>query len=723
MQFSKQVEKAFVRQHDQSDCGVACLVTLTRFFGGNAYLSTVREQSGTTAKGTTMLGLSYAADQLGIQAEAYEAEIENLKEQTSPCILHVVVDKYLQHYVICFGYHKGYFTIADPAKGIRKYSEKELELIWQSKALLLCEPKPSFKKAETLHKEKMFWIKKLIEEDLNLLSIALFLGLVIAVLSLSTAIFSQRLIDDILPHNNKLKLVLGLSLLTFLLMVKSGLGYIRQQFLNNQSRSFNNRLVTHFFEKLLFLPKTFFDNRKTGDLTARLNDTSRIQNTISNLISNVMIDVLLIFISSVVILVYSAQVGVLSLLYIPAYFLIVYFFNAPIVRSQREVMAAYAGSESNYIDTIQGIAAIKEQNKEHGFIHQTTSIYDFFQAKILRLGKIRIQFNLVTELVSSLIILAVIAWTSYKVFEKDMKLGEMMAILQMLGTLFPATSRLALSNIQLQEAKVAFDRMFEFTLMPSEYDREKDQENHSISQFERLKVENISFRFPGQKLILNNVSFEISQGEFIVLLGESGVGKSTLLQVIQKFYKIDEGKIEVNDLDWNALSVKGWRGVTAAVPQQVKIFQGNLLTNIAMQEITEEEAKQIVLFCTAYGFNTYFERFPQGYFTLLGEEGVNLSGGQQQLVALARALYKKPQLLILDEPSAAMDRHTENFVLQLLQTYREKTKCAMLMVTHRWKIAKDADQIYILNNGTITEQGNHAELLNGSKYYAELWES
>lgn len=714
----KSYRKAFIRQHDYSDCGVACLASLVKFYGGDVRLEKLRELSGTTKQGTTMLGLFQAAQQTGFNAEGYEADIPNLKKLDAPCILHVVMDNRLQHYVICYGFQDYKFIVSDPARNVVEYTSEELEKIWQSKALLLLKPNADFVKAEKIKAEKWFWFKRLIQDDLNVLGLALFLGVVVAILSLSTAVFSQKLIDDILPEKKTQKLAIGLSLLFFLLLVKSGLTFIRQHFLNMQSRNFNNRIINHFYGSLLHLPKSFFDNRKTGELVARMNDTVRIQNAIAYIGANLMIDVLLLIIASIFILTYSWQLGIIALLSIPLYFLIVYFYHNRIVENQRKVMAAYAKNEANYVDTIQGVGVIKVSNKENLFSRVTKTVYDFFQQTIFDLGKVRIRFNLTAEVLGTILVVGIIAWGSAKVLNEEIKLGGFIAVIQMVGILMPAAGRLALTNIQLQEAKVAFDRMFEYTSIYSEFREEEDRKKIKVGNFENMEVKNLVFRFPGRKPLLTDVSFGLKKGEMIALLGESGCGKTTLMQVLQKFYSYESGNITVNERDWKDISTIAWRNILGVVPQEIKIFSGTLLDNICLDN-TQQEAENVIKFCREYGFEKYFLQFPQNYMTIMGEEGVNISGGQQQLVALARALYRKPQVLLLDEATAAMDRNTEAFILDLL--LKLKNQISIIMVTHRVKTARYADCIYVMENGMVRTNGNHEELLTTENLYSATW--
>lgn len=743
-------KKSFIRQQDQSDCGVACIASLVKYYGGDIRLEKLRELSGTSKQGTTMLGLFQAGQQIGFDVEAFEGDIPNLQKLETPCILHVLMDNRLQHYVICYptpnpspkgrgtsplssGEGSGVrFLISDPAQGVKEYSAEELEKIWQSKALLVLKPNDKFVKAGKIKAEKWFWLKKLIEEDMNILGIALVMGIAIAFLSLSTAVFSQKLIDDILPGNKLMKLWIGLALLFFLMLVRSGLIFIRSFFLNRQGKDFNNRIISHFYGSLLHLPKSFFDNRKTGELVARMNDTVRIQNALAYIGANLMIDVLLIIITAFFIMAYSWQLGVIGLLSIPLYFLSVFFFHKEIVDNQRKVMAAYAKNEANYVDTIQGVGVIKVSNKEEFFSGITKTIYDFFQQRIYNLGIVRIKFNMVTEVLGTMLVVGIITWGSVKVLNADLLLGQFMAVIQMVGILMPAAGRLAMTNIQLQEAKVAFDRMFEYTSIQPEFDLEKDKQKNNIQTFESLEVKNLVFRFPGRKPLITDVSFSMKKGEMIALLGESGCGKSTTMQILQKFYKHESGTIYVNGTDWEKISAVGWRNILGVVPQDIKIFSGTLIDNISMggtlkdssdglkpSDDLQKEAENIVKFCQQYGFDKFFMQFPQNYFTILGEEGVNISGGQQQLVALARALYRKPQILLLDEATAAMDRNTEAFILELL--HKLKSQISIVMVTHRVKTAKKADCIYVMENGMVKAMGKHEELLTTENLYSVAW--
>lgn len=713
----KHIEKTHTLQLDQSDCGVACLMSLIKLNGGTNSIEKLRELSGTTKQGTTMLGLYQVANQIGFTAEGCEADIQALIDHKQPLILHVVIQEQLQHYVVCYEYdsEKG-FLIGDPAKGIYYLSADELDKIWVSKSCLTLEVNESFVKAETEKHTQKKWFLNLLKEDYKLLWISVLLGVFVAGLGLAMSLFSQKLIDDILPSNNIKKLVSGIGLLTVLLLARVGISALREFFLLQQSKDFNNRINTNFFSSLLQLPKPFFDTRKIGELVARLNDTQRVQRVIKMLASSLVIDVLVSIISMVFLFMYSWKIGLIALLSVPIYFYIIYRSNKKIINSQKEVMQSYAFNESNYINTIQGIATIKNDNKQDVFNKTNEVVFANFQDKIFNLGKINIALSWQSGLASVFFLIGILVYTSIQVFNKEIKLGELMTILGIVSSLMPSIANLALISIPINEAKIAFNRMYEFASIEKE-----KEEGKNISEIHSIAIKNLSFRFAGRSELFRNINLNIEKGKFTAIVGESGSGKSTLGQILQRFYNFENGAIIINNqYNLNEIELKSYRHLIGVIPQEITIFNGNVLDNILLGNIDTQE--NILQFLTHFGFDTYFNQLPQGLATVLGEEGINLSGGQKQIIALARVLYKKPQLLILDEATSAMDRNTENFTMSLFE--KIKPNCAIFFISHRLNALKNiADIIYVLDKKTISNFGSHDELMLTDNFYSEYWKN
>jgi len=710
------LKKGFALQQDHTDCGVACLLSVTRYFGGDQSLEKLREFSGTNLTGTTLLGLYQCAHKIGFKAEAFEAGVENIKALKDPCILHVILEN-MQHYIVFYGLDnkKEQFVIGDPAKGIVLMSEEKLLDIWKSKTLLQLEPNEHFISEKEQKKIKWQWFWKLLNEDVNILTVTMVLGVLITVLGLAMAIFSQKLIDNILPSANRNKLIIGLVLLFFVLLIRAGLTYIRQYFLLLQSKDFNNRIVGNFFSTLVRLPKSFFDRRKTGDMIARMNDTTRIQRNIAYITGSVFIDIIIFVVTCFFLINYSLTISLIVFGFIPILVFTILSYTKPIKTKQREVMASNALNESNYIDTIQGISIIKSQNKENFFTGKINAIYGSLQDETLELGKIGNNFSITTDFLGLSLNVVLISVASFLVLNKQLKTGEMIAILSLVNSLLPAVARLSQINIQFQEANIAFDRMYDFTSVEPEYT--PAQELTTPLNFDKLVLEHVAFRFPGRRVILKDISLELNKGEMIALLGESGSGKSTLMAILQKFFIPDAGVINVNGESLADMDTERWRNVIATVQQEIKLFNGTLIDNIGLGHVPEERMA-IIDFCNEMGFGRFFEGFPQGYFTLIGEEGINISGGQKQLVALARALYRKPQILLLDEATSAMDRNTEKVILEILQ--KLKQTIGVFLITHRIQTAKNADRIYIIEDGVIKDSGTPFTLSTGQNFYSQL---
>ena len=714
------LKRNFVYQHDQTDCGVACLLNVVRYFDGDRSLEKLRELSGTNLTGTTLLGLYQCANQIGLKAEAYKYNLDDLTNLKAPCILHFNINN-LHHFVVFYGayYEKGnkLFIIGDPAKGILLLRHDDILNFWESKTLLFLSKTEHFATIRQQKKIKRLRFWELLKEDANILIATMVLGILITVLGLSMAIFSQKLIDNILPTNNKKLLIVSLSLLFLTLSIRSGLTYIRQHLLLIQSRDFNNRIVANFFGSLIQLPKSFFDRRKTGDMVTRMNDTSRIQRNIAFITGSIFVDIIVLAVTAIFLINYSTIIATSVFCFLAILAFTVFRYAEPIRNKQRDTMAANSMNESNYIDTIQGLPVIKIHNKERFFTSRISDVYNIVQKENLLLGRIANRFNLTTEFLTIIMNIVLITIASFLVMNRQLKTGEMIAIISLVANLIPSVARLSQINIQLQEANIAFDRMYDFMSVKAEYDS-NISENIGFD-FEDLKLNNVGFNFPGRKPVLNNITFELSKGETIAILGESGSGKSTIMSILQKFYVPSAGSIEVNGNLLAELDTFSWRNIIAVVPQEVKLFNGTLLENISVGEKLNDP-RSVIDFCTEMGFNIFFENFPQGYMTLLGEGGINLSGGQKQLIAIARAFYRKPQVLLLDEATSAMDRLTEQFVLQLIQ--RHKQNIGVIFVTHRLHILKSfCDRIYLLDGGVITGFGTHNQLLQSENIYSLYW--
>jgi ATP-binding cassette subfamily B protein len=695
----------FIRQRDITDCGVACLLSVIRMHDGDTTLEHLRVQSGTSIQGATLLGLKQAAESVNIEADVFE--VDDLQvfrtNATFPCILHVISESNQEHYVVCFDHSFSHdsksvsYTIIDPARGIKQWTEVELKKNWSSRMVLCLSPTEKFEKRKFNNTQQWSWFSQLIKEDIPLLLIAMGLGILLSIFGLVTAVFNQKLIDEILPEKDFKRLWAGMSFLLIILIIRACLNYLRTLLLLRYAKSFNVRLFYSFYRKLFHLPKLFFDTRKMGEIIARLNDTRRIQGLISYLTAQVAIDILVVCISVASIMYYSWEIGIVALTVIPIFGFIVFKYRRKISDSQRDVMSGYATSESHFIDIVGLIEPIKLGNKEGFFSQIGKSIYGSFQERLYQLGMLTNKYHWWNEFTNAIYTAVILLLMSLMLLNSQLKLGEFMAILTLLVTVLAAMGRIAMTNFQMQEAIVAFNRMYEFAQTQPEKVNSID-EGSLFDEIKSIQISDLSFRFPGSAVLLQSVNLNLVRGRWTVLLGEVGSGKSVLLQLLQKFRSYESGQVLVNSTRLLPdIEVTSWRKKIGVVPQSIGLFSGTIIENIVLDNITNEEQSRFSAFCNKFGFDIFLKRFPQSYLTLVGENGCNLSGGQCQMVALMRSLYNDPDVLLLDEPTSAMDSKTELFVLSLLK--KLKSEKIIFMVTHGKNYAEFADIVVHLENG------------------------
>jgi ABC-type bacteriocin/lantibiotic exporter with double-glycine peptidase domain len=715
----RKLRKYYVAQLGEYTCGLACLSTLSIFHGGEVSQEKLRDISGTTTSGTSLLGMIHAAKEIGFEAKGFEADLSHLKELESPVILHVVLDKVREHFVVFFGHQEGKFWVSDPGSGILAWDENTLLEVWKSRVLLQIKPLEGFQTQSGQTRYKWEWFKSLIAEDIPVLMVSAVLGTLMAVTGLSTAIFSQRLIDDFLPNENYQKAILGVIALGVLLLFRSVLGYFQGVFMARQGRDLNLRIVSSFIHKILRLPMKYFKGFSTGDLIVRMNDSLRIKNTVAMITGTVIINLLVVVVSLAFVFYQSLWIGYLCLAGILVFLFTGWYYHRPILEKQKEVMAAHALNETQYVDGLTGIPILRSFGKEEEFGKRIDQVYAYYQDKGFSLAMLGNNFSFFTQIIVAVFTGLLFGIGVYLVFERNLLLGELMSLIQVGSSIIPAVAGLVVANIQLQEAKVAFDRMHEVAGLPVEDNQENGGQSIQVSHT-LLSVSNIAFRYPGRSPILKGVSFELQPRESLGLFAPVGTGKSTLVDLIQKFYLSESGVIQLPFLNKENISLTDWRAQLAVVYQKEKIFNSTVLDNIVLSSDPKEiETKVQVM--KALGCFSLFQDLSQGLLTLCGEEGRNLSGGQRQMVGLVRALVKQPKILILDEATAAMDYRMERGAMDLIRNYLHQTGAGLLLITHQPTLAITLDRILILEQGKITANDTPQQLLTTENVFSSAF--
>ena len=673
-----------------------------KFYGGDTNLEYLKELSGTNSKGTSFLGLIQASEKIGLSSEAYEASIEDIKTLNSPFVIHIEQEGFL-HYILCFGFNnKKGFTIVDPAIGLLTYSEEELLKVWKSGYILIINRNTNIPLAKTQKRDYLNWILDMMREDSSYYISAVFLGIIIALLNMTTLVFTEKLIDVILPSRSLELLFKTISIWFVLLFVTILLGYVRSVVLIQQVYNFNVRVFRYFFQRLLKMPKIFFDSKKQGDMIARMNDTQRIQRNIKTIISDSFIEAFVIVIALIFLFYYSVEVAFIVLSSFPILYLCSWLFNTKIKKYQNQMFTDYAQTESHYIDTISGIETIKVFNKENSYFKKNLSKYETFQSSILKLIKYDINQATFIQICSTVISTSAIAYAVLLVFNRTIEVGDLIAIISLILMIIDAVRNTVQLNVEIFESKIAIERMFDFAQRSQGLNSEKETaKERELGRIDSISINDLSFSYPGQDYLITKANLELHRGFITFLKGQSGSGKSTLSQLLLKFYKPNSGLITINNkIQLNDINTKLWRDQVAYVPQNIKIFNDTILYNISLDDEVMED--DIIKFCENHlKLVDIFTRFRDSYRTILGEEGVTPSGGEKQIIAIARALFSKPKILILDEATASMDNGTQNRVLELLN--RIKNEMMILFITHNEELlSKDMTKNYLLKNKTIS---------------------
>jgi len=476
------------QQQDQSDCGVICLQSLLRNYGGDVPLESLRQSSGTNVNGTTLLGLHQAASNYGFKSKAYQADANNLIESSIPSILHITTPHFYHHYVICYEATEDHFTIADPATGkLEHWNLQKLNSLWISKTCLFLEPKNINKTSNQILKNIKI-ILSFVKPDSHLLFSIIALGLISAVLGLFLSFFSQQLIDNILPKKDFIKLRMGLALFIIVLILRVSIQRTRQLNLAHQTNLFNKRINKSFFTTILNLPLVFFETRSIGDLTTRLNDIQKIQGLIALLFGSVVIEILTTLTTIGVILLYNWQSGLATSISLPLYFLVTIISRNEVNKIQKETIQLNAKTEAFYINSLLGITSIAQLNRQSHFSSKQSEVFAALQNKINDLSKIRAKMGFRLGLLNSAFLGTILIILSSQVINNSLSLGEMMAVIGFSSILGPSIGNLALIIIPFSEAKISFSRMLELLKTPT-----YKNNGIALNQIDSINVKHLSF--------------------------------------------------------------------------------------------------------------------------------------------------------------------------------------------------------------------------------------
>lgn len=721
------VQFRFYPQHDAMDCGPACLRMIAAHYGRLFPLDLLREFSNISRLGVSMLGVSEAAEKIGFRTTGVMVNADNLSKASLPCILHWNQ----QHFVVLYGVerHKGkqWWCIADPAAGKLKYTDEEFVLCWagancskQATGLaLLLEPSPAFGEYRYEQKQKggIGFLLPYFKPYKKLLT-QLFIGLFFAgIIQLVLPFLTQSIVDFGISAQNPGFITLVLLAQLVLTLSSSALGFIRGWILLHLGARMNISLISDFLIKLMRLPLGYFDTKMTGDILQRINDHTRIQNYLTNSGLNILFSAFTILIFSIILCFYSLRIFMIFMLGSVLYFLWVRLFMKRRAIIDHKSFEQQSANQNNVIELVTGMSEIKlnacEQQKRWEWERIQAMLFRL-RVKGLALGQYQDSGAILINQTKNIIITAVAAMS---VVEGQMSLGMMLAVQYIIGQLNVPVDQLIGFLRETQDARLSLDRLSE---IHDQRDEEPDDKLSitDIPEKATLQLRNVSFSYENTSIgmsVLQDISLIIPEGKQTAIVGLSGSGKTTLLKLLLGFYPVLSGEILLGQHRLNNYQVREWRRRCGVVMQDGFIFSDTIARNIAPGVGLIDKQKLLQAAHTA-NITDFVDALPLGYNTRIGNNGQGLSQGQKQRILIARAVYKNPDYVFLDEATNALDANNEKVIMEHLRTFMKgKTS---VVIAHRLSTVKDADQIVVIDKGRIVETGTHDELAaNQGAYY------
>ena len=714
----------FTRQFDKMDCGPACIRMVASHYGKDYPLSYLRSLSHLTREGVSVAGIRDALEKIGADSASFEMTMEQLRTK---CPLPAILHWEQNHFVVLYDVKQHKLTkkwtyfVANPAYGKHGFSESSFEKYWlngDTGIVIAVEPQEEFydkkpvkeKHSLTRFARKYVWPFRW---ELSQSALSMLFGMLLA---LVTPFLTQAMVDDGINMRN-MGLILNILFAQLSLFIGTFImGLISSHVSLYMSTRININILSDYLGKLLKLPMTFFDTKSVGDYQQRLGDHGRLQNFITY-------STLQTLFSIVSAPFYLAIIGWYSMVILSVYLLLtglstvwmIYFFRRRKALDY-EQFKVNSGNQNKQYELMSGITDIKLNGYDDYKMEEWRTLQERsyqMNVKMLKLGQIQeTGFTLIGQLRN----IFITCWIAAEVVNGHLTLGMMMSISAIIGLVNGPLSQLIGFLQQFQDAKISLERSEEVHLCANE--DSIAQVDIPIDTPQDIEVNNLTFSYTGSigQPALKNVSFTIPAGKKTAIVGESGSGKTTLMKLLLKFYEPTKGEIKLGGKNLKNFSAKSIRRASGIVMQDNFIFSDTIKRNIILGE--QENNEQLKRALTTACLNEFIKKQPLGVNTKIGAEGIGVSGGEKQRIMIARAAYKRPAYLMLDEATSSLDAENEkNITHNLENDFKGRTQ---IVIAHRLSTVKNADRIIVLRNGEVVEEGNHAELITQHGYYYQL---
>lgn len=695
-----------IKQRDITDCGAACLASIGAHYKLEIPVSKIRQLASTDRKGTNVLGLIEAATRMGFSAKGVRGEFGALYDIPKPSIAHVVVRKVLHHYVVIYKVNSRYVEIMDPADGkMHRLDHNQFKEMWTG-VLVLLMPNTEFRALrEIVSIRKRFWF--LLRPHKSVMAQALIGALLYTVLGLSISIYVQKIVDHVFVGRNTNLLNLMSVAMLVLLVFQVLIGVFKTVFVIKVGQKIDARLILGYYKHLLTLPQRFFDTMRVGEIISRINDAVKIRAFINEVSINLIVNISIILFSFGLMFTFYWKLALVMLAVIPLYTGIYWITNLLNRKVERKMMENAAELESHLVESITAVGTIKRFGAEDHANIKTEARFVCLLDTVYKSGLNSVFSGTASESVSRVFTIILLWVGAGYVLQNEITPGELMSFYALIGYLTGPVTGLIGMNKTIQNAVIAADRLFE--IMDLEVEQPKDAFPIPPNQVGDIVFKNVSFRYGSRANVFENLNLKFPKGKVSGVIGESGSGKSTLVSLLQNLYPLQSGNIHIGTFDIKYINNHSLRSIVSVVPQKVDLFACNVLENIALGDYQPDMQKTVSI-CHQLGMMDFIEELPHGFGTYLGENGASLSGGQKQRIAIARALYREPEILILDEATASLDPGSEEFVQNTIRKLAEQGK-TIIFITHRLAVVRYFDRLFVLDKGWLVEEGSHEELL------------